>query len=182
MAAAKASAIDWLEERGIGQRKVNYRLRDWLVSRQRFWGCPIPIVYCPDARDGPGARVGAAGAGTRRRRVSPDRGVAAAATTRASATPPAPSAAVPPSGRPTPWTPSWTRPGTSCASATPGHRRSPSARTQPSTGCRSTSTSAASSTPSCTCSTPASTPGPSATSGWRRKACASRSSACSPRA
>jgi leucyl-tRNA synthetase len=45
---AKARAIDWLEENGIGERKVNYRLRDWLVSRQRFWGCPIPAVYCPD--------------------------------------------------------------------------------------------------------------------------------------
>ncbi len=43
---AKARAIDWLEEKGIGERKVNYRLRDWLVSRQRFWGCPIPAVYC----------------------------------------------------------------------------------------------------------------------------------------
>jgi len=43
---AKASAIEWLEEHGIGERKVNYRLRDWLVSRQRFWGCPIPAVYC----------------------------------------------------------------------------------------------------------------------------------------
>ena len=43
---AKARAIDWLEENGIGERKVNYRLRDWLVSRQRFWGCPIPAVYC----------------------------------------------------------------------------------------------------------------------------------------
>jgi leucyl-tRNA synthetase len=43
---AKALAIDWLEEQGIGDRKVNYRLRDWLVSRQRFWGCPIPAVYC----------------------------------------------------------------------------------------------------------------------------------------
>jgi leucyl-tRNA synthetase len=41
-------AIEWLEEKGIGERKVNYRLRDWLVSRQRFWGCPIPAVYCPD--------------------------------------------------------------------------------------------------------------------------------------
>jgi leucyl-tRNA synthetase len=45
---AKAKAIDWLEQQGIGERKVNYRLRDWLVSRQRFWGCPFPIVYCPD--------------------------------------------------------------------------------------------------------------------------------------
>jgi len=46
--AAKERAIEWLEARGLGRRTVNYRLRDWLVSRQRFWGCPIPIVYCPD--------------------------------------------------------------------------------------------------------------------------------------
>ncbi len=39
-------AIEWLESQGIGERKVNYRLRDWLLSRQRFWGCPIPVVYC----------------------------------------------------------------------------------------------------------------------------------------
>jgi leucyl-tRNA synthetase len=47
-AEAVAAAIDWLEEQGIGVRTVNYRLRDWLLSRQRFWGCPIPIVYCPE--------------------------------------------------------------------------------------------------------------------------------------
>ena len=45
-AEAKAKATDWLEAQGIGARKVNFRLRDWLVSRQRFWGCPIPVLYC----------------------------------------------------------------------------------------------------------------------------------------
>ncbi len=44
---AKEAAAAWLEEQGIGRRTVNFRLRDWLVSRQRFWGCPIPVVHCP---------------------------------------------------------------------------------------------------------------------------------------
>src|SRR4051794_2382610 len=43
-----AAAIEFLEREGIGERKVNYRLRDWQVSRQRFWGCPIPVIYCPN--------------------------------------------------------------------------------------------------------------------------------------
>ena len=53
---AKAAAMDWLEAEGLGGRTVNYRLRDWLLSRQRFWGCPIPIVYCGDG-DGDGCGV-----------------------------------------------------------------------------------------------------------------------------
>ncbi|MET0488731.1 MAG: leucine--tRNA ligase [Acidimicrobiales bacterium] len=48
VADAKAKAIEWLEEKGIGERTVQYRLRDWLLSRQRFWGCPIPVIFCDD--------------------------------------------------------------------------------------------------------------------------------------
>jgi len=44
--AAKEKIAGLLEERGIGARKVNYRLRDWLISRQRYWGCPIPVIHC----------------------------------------------------------------------------------------------------------------------------------------
>lgn len=43
---AKTEIIERLERRNIGKGKINYRLRDWGVSRQRYWGCPIPVVYC----------------------------------------------------------------------------------------------------------------------------------------
>ena len=46
VAEAKKKITEWLAEQGIGKQKVNYKLRDWVFSRQRYWGEPIPLVYC----------------------------------------------------------------------------------------------------------------------------------------
>lgn len=50
---AITKTIDWLMEQGIGQRRLNYRMRDWLISRQRYWGTPIPIVHTDDGLEVP---------------------------------------------------------------------------------------------------------------------------------
>jgi leucyl-tRNA synthetase len=50
---AKAAIIEYAEENGYGKARVQYRLRDWLISRQRYWGCPIPVIHCETCRTVP---------------------------------------------------------------------------------------------------------------------------------
>src|SRR5690349_22026460 len=45
---SKHAIVEWLRKEGKGAPAVSYRLRDWSMSRQRYWGCPIPIIYCDD--------------------------------------------------------------------------------------------------------------------------------------
>ena len=150
-AAAIAMITEILAGQGQGRAAVSYRLRDWLVSRQRFWGTPIPIVYCAAAARSPCPTISCrwccricVG------RTWRPRGFPRWPPRRTGSTPSAPSAAAPPGATPTRWTPSSTRRGTSCGTARPGTSTGRSTSRRSGAGRPSTCTWGASSTPSCT--------------------------------
>ena len=148
-AAIDAIAAD-LAKKGLGEKQVQWRLRDWGISRQRYWGCPMPIVHCASCGDVPVPDDAAAGRAARgpgaRRHRQPARQAARVLRDQVPVVRQAGEARDRHHGhlrRLVLVLRALRLPG-------PGHARC--STSAPTTGCRSTSTSAASSTPSCTCS------------------------------
>ncbi len=109
-------AIAWLEEKGFGKGKVGYRLRDWLISRQRYWGTPIPAIHCPACGVVPVPDADLPVLLPEDVEFRGDRGQPAREVRGLRARRAARSAADRRGARPTRWTPSSTRPGTTCGS------------------------------------------------------------------
>ena len=164
---ANEKMIAWLEERNLGKTAINYKLRDWIFSRQRYWGEPIPLVHCPtcgtvalNESDLPLLLPEVTSyepSGTGESRLP---------RSTAGSTPPVRSAEGLPSGRPTRCPSGQVRAGTTCATSTRTTRRSSSPGRRSATGCPSTSMSAAPSTPCSTSSTPVSGTRSSMTWAW----------------
>ena len=148
---ALAAIVAWLDREGKGHASVNYRLRDWLVSRQRYWGCPIPIVYCDALRHRARSRRAAAGGAARHRRLHAQ-GPLAARGRRGLGQHHLPRPAAGPARRETDTMDTFVDSSwyflRYCDAVQ--RRGRPGTRLRCASGCRSTSTSAASSTRSCT--------------------------------